>query len=107
MNAEIDREESTYINHRARHIIKPIKEWIKRLFMLDLIPQIAVFQATSRSVKGRGVKVTIPTCSSQSLVTMEILYRYGREVGHFKEKKGKNKRKRYSPQQIEPKLEGT
>lgn len=61
MNAEINREEKLDINHRARHVIRLTKDWIKRPSKLDLIPQTIVFQATSYPVKGRGEKVIVPT----------------------------------------------
>ena len=47
MNVEIDKEENLDINHRARHIIKLTKDWIKRSLKLDLIPQVVVFQPTT------------------------------------------------------------
>lgn len=73
------------------------KEWIKRPFKLDPVPQIVVFQAIVRPVRGRGEKVTIPTFPAQSPIRLEMEYKHEREVGYFKVEKGKNKRKRDSP----------
>ena len=53
MIVDIDRKENEDLNHRARHIIQLTKEWIKRLFKLDLISQTIVFQSTTYPVKGR------------------------------------------------------
>lgn len=98
MNAEIDREENIDINHRVRHIIQLTKEWIKRPFKLDPVPQIIVFQGISHLVKGRGVKVIVPMFIAQSLIRPKIMYQHNREFRYFKAHKGKNKNKRVSPQ---------
>ena len=68
MNAKIDREENIDINHRVRHVIQLTKEWIKRPFKLYLVPQTIFFQATTCPVKGRGVKVIVPTFTTQSAI---------------------------------------
>ena len=61
MNDEVDKEESDDIDHRIGHIIKMMKDWIKKLFQLDPIPNIVIFHAQAHPDKGRGKKVTIPT----------------------------------------------
>lgn len=102
MNAEIDKEENSDINHRARHDRKLTKDWIKRPFKVDPIPQVVDFQATTRPTKGGGAKVTIPTFIAQSLVRPEIVHQLDKEVGYYRAHKGKGKRKRTSPQQPKP-----
>ena len=52
MNAEIDKEENSNINHRAKFFIKLIKDWIKRPFKLDLIPQVVVFHTKMHPTRG-------------------------------------------------------
>ena len=61
MNAEIDKEENSDINHRARHVIKLTKDWIKRPFKLDPIPQAVVFHTQAHLARGHGAKVTMTT----------------------------------------------
>ena len=53
MNVKIDKEENLDINHRAKYIIKLTKDWIKRSFKLDPIPQAIVFHAIAYPSKGR------------------------------------------------------
>ena len=60
MNAKIDKEENLEINHRARHVIKLMNDWIKRSFKIDPIPEIVIFHVQSYLARGRGAKVTIP-----------------------------------------------
>ena len=43
MNVEVDREEADDINHRARHVNKMMKDWIKKPFALDPIPNKVIF----------------------------------------------------------------
>ena len=43
MNVEVDKEEANDINHWARHVIKMMKDWIKKPFALDPIPDIMIF----------------------------------------------------------------
>ena len=61
MNVDVDKEENLDINHRARHVIKLTKYWIKRPFKLDVIPQAVVFHATTCPLSGQGAKVIVPT----------------------------------------------
>ena len=35
LNAEVDKEEGDDINHRARHVIRMTKNWVKKPFPLD------------------------------------------------------------------------
>jgi hypothetical protein len=106
MNVEIDKEENLDINHRAKHVIKLTKDWIKRPFKQDPIPQEVFFHAIAHPTKGRGAKVTMPTFTTQSLVRPEIMHQLDREVRYYRAQKGKGKRKITSPKQDEPK-EGT
>ena len=84
MNAKIDKEENIDINHRVRHAIQLTKNWIKRPFKLDLIPQTIVFQATTHPVKGRRENVTMPTFTTLSLVRPEIVHQLEKEFGYFR-----------------------
>lgn len=59
MNAKVDREEGDDINHRERHVVKMMKEWIKQPFQLDSIPDTIIFHAQARLEKGRERKITI------------------------------------------------
>ena len=61
VNVEVDREEAKDINHRARHVIRMMKDWIKKPFPLDPIPDTIIFHVNVYSERGRGKKVTIPT----------------------------------------------
>ena len=83
MNVEIDREENSNIDHRARYIIKLMQDWIKKPFELDLIPKIVIFHAQAHPVKGRRKKVTIPTFAAQSLVRPKIMHQLNRLVGYY------------------------
>ena len=93
MDAKIDKEENLDINHRARHVIKLTKNWIKRPFKLDLIPQVFVFHSQAHLDKGQGVKVAVPTFTDQSPMRLEIVHQLDREVGYYRAQKGKGKRK--------------
>ncbi len=61
MNAKIDMEEADDINHHVRYVIKMMKDWIKKPFPLDLIPNTMIFHPHARPERGKGKKVTIPT----------------------------------------------
>ena len=74
MNAEVDREEVNDINHQARHVIKMTKDWIKKSFPLDPIPNTVIFHAHAYPERGRGKKVTIPTFAAQSPIRPKIVY---------------------------------
>lgn len=74
MNDEVDKDENSDINHRVRHVIKMMQDWIKKPFKLDPIPQTINFHAQAHPTKGRGKKVTIPTFSAQSPIRSEIVY---------------------------------
>lgn len=99
MNVEVDREEGDDINHRARNIIRMMKDWIKKPFQLDPILDTMVFHAQARLEKGRGKKVTSPTFAAQSPIRPEIAYQLDCLVGYYHppERKRKNERKRTSP----------
>ena len=43
MNVEVDREEADDINHRVRHVIRMMKDWIKKPFPLDPILNTVIF----------------------------------------------------------------
>ena len=45
MNAKVDREEGDDINHQARHVVRMTKDWIKKPFQLDPIPNTIIFHA--------------------------------------------------------------
>ena len=74
LNAEIDREEGDDINHRARHIIRITKSWIKKPFPLDPVPDLVIFQEHAHLERGKGRKVTIPTFALKSPIRLEIVY---------------------------------
>ena len=80
-----------------------MKDWIKKAFPLDPISNTMIFHAHAHSKRGRGKKVTIPTFATQSPIRLEIVYQLDHPVGycHPPERKGKNKRKRTSPQRIQ------
>ena len=99
MNVEVNRKEGDDINHRPRYVIKKKKDWIKKPFQLDPIPDIMIFYMQSFLEKGRGKKVTIPTFAAQSPMRPEIVFKLDHPVGYYHppERKGKGKRKRTSP----------
>ena len=98
MNVEIDKEENSDINHKVRHVIKLMKDWIKRAFKHDLIPQMVVFHAQSHPTKRQRSKVTVSAFTAQSPVRPEIVHQLDRLVGYYRAQKGKGKRKRIYPQ---------
>ena len=102
MNTKIDRDENVDINHRERHIIYLMKEFIKKPFKLDPLPQFIIFQATTHPITGKGAKVIVQTFLSQSLVKPQMVYQHDRDVGYFRANKGRNKRKRDSPKKTKP-----
>ena len=61
MNVKSKKQEKLDINHRVRHVIKLTKDWIKRPFKLDLIPQVVVFHTQAHPYKGQGDKVIVCT----------------------------------------------
>ena len=71
MNAKVDIEEGDDINHWVRHDIWITKDWIKKTFQLDPIPNTVIFHTQAHPEKGRGKKVTIPTFAAQSLIRPE------------------------------------
>ena len=66
LNAKVDREEGDDINHRARHVIRMTKNWIKKPFPLDPISDTMIFYVHAHPERGRGKKVIVPTFASQS-----------------------------------------
>ena len=80
MNAKIGRDENVDINNKARHIVQLTREWIKKPFKLDLVPQNIPLQATTCPTRGKVAKVTIPTFHTQSPVRLEIIHQHEREV---------------------------
>ena len=66
LNVEVDREEGDEINHQVRHVIQMKRNWIKKPFPLDPIPDIVIFHAHAHPKRGKGRKVTIPTFAAQS-----------------------------------------
>ena len=107
MNAQIDKQGSLDINHRVRHVIKLTKDWIKRPFKLDPIPQVVVFHTTAHPTRGQGDKVTMPTFTTPSLVRLETMHQLDRKVGYYRAKQGKVKRKINYPQQVKLEEEPT
>ena len=99
MNAEVDREEFDDINHRARHNIRMMKDWIKNYFQIDPIPNTVIFHTHAHPERGRGKKVTIPTFAAKSPIRPKIVYQLDYLVGYYHplERKEKNKKKRSSP----------
>ena len=51
MNVEVDKEENSDINHRARHVIKLTNDWIKRPLKLKQIPETVIFHAQAAQPK--------------------------------------------------------
>ena len=88
MNAKINKEENSYINHKLRHAIKLTKDWIKRPFKLDPIPQTIVFHAQSFPAKGQGSKVTVPTFTTRSPMRLDTIHQLDRKVGYYRAQMG-------------------
>ena len=61
MDAEVGNEENFDINHRVRHTIKMMQDWIKKPFNLDPITKMVIIHIEAHPTKGRWKKVTIPT----------------------------------------------
>ena len=97
LNAEVDREEEYDINHRVRHIIRMMKNWIKKPFPLDPIPNTIIFHANAHPKRGKGKKFTIPTFVAQSPIRPETIYHLDHLVGYYHPPERKGKRKRTSP----------
>ena len=91
INVKVEREENLDINHRVRHIIKMMSNWIKKPFALDPIPKTVIFHAQACPAEGRGKKVTI--------------YQLDRLIGYYRDQKGRGQgnRKISLPQRVEPK----
>ena len=70
MNAEIGWENNYDINHQARQVVELTREYIKKPFSMDLVPQALRLQARNRPKRGKGTKVTIPTYPTKSLVRL-------------------------------------
>ena len=79
-----------------------MKDWIKKPFPLDPIPNIVIFHMHANPERGRGKKVTIPTFVAQSPIRPETVYQLDHPVGYYHppKRKEKNKRKRSSPQRV-------
>ena len=45
MNVEVNREEANDINFWARHVIRMMKDWIKKPFQFDPILDTVIFHA--------------------------------------------------------------
>ena len=73
MNVEVDKEEANDINHQVRHVVRMMKDWIKKPFPLDPIPDTMIFHAHARPERGRGKKVTIPSFATQSPIRPKII----------------------------------
>lgn len=52
MNAEMDNEENSDLNHQDIHVIKLTKDWIKQPFKLDPISQAIVFHTQADPTRG-------------------------------------------------------
>ena len=74
MNVEVDGEEADDINHWVRHVIRMKKDWIKKPFPLDPIPDTIIFHEHARPERGKGNKVTILTFVAQSPIRPETIY---------------------------------
>ena len=93
------------VDHDPAHTLT--KDWIKRTFKLDPIPQVVVFHTTAFLVRGRGAKVVVPNFIAQFLVRTKIVHKLDIEVAYYRAKKGKQKSKRTSPKKDEPEEEPT
>ena len=80
------------------------QDWIKKLFKLDQILETIIFHVQVCLAKGRGKKVTIPTFIAQLPIRPKMEHQLDRPVGYYRAQKGKGrgKRKRNYPPQIEP-----
>lgn len=99
INVEIGRDENDDIDHRGRHVVALAREWIRKPFQMDPIPQVIYFQATTRPTKGKGTKVTIPTYPAKSPVRSKMIQQHEWKVEYFEADKGKGKRKRSAPRE--------
>ena len=73
------------------------KDWIKKPFPLDPIPNIVIFHAHAHPERGKGRKVTVPIFALQSHIQPEIVYQLDRPVGYYHPPKRKGKMKTTSP----------
>ena len=78
-----------------------MREWIKKPFNLDPNPLVVTLQDTTCPIKGKGAKVTVPTFPAQPPVRSKMIHQHERDVEYFRVDKGKNKRKRESPKQVD------
>ena len=80
---EVDREEGDDIDHRARHVIRMMKTWIKKPVSLDSVPDTLIFCAHARLKRGKGRKITIPTIAFKSPIHPKIVYQLDHLVGYY------------------------
>ena len=73
------------------------KNWIKKPFPLDPVPDIVIFHTHAFPKRGKGRKVTIPTFALKSPIRLETVYHLDRPVGYYHPLERKGKRKRASP----------
>ena len=83
MNAKIDKEQNSDIDCKVRNFIKLTKDWIKRPFKLDPIPQMVFFHAQAHLAKGLVDKVIVPMLTDQSLVRPEMMHQLDSLVGYY------------------------
>ena len=80
VNAEVAIRENDDIMHREIHVISLTREWIKKHFRLDLLPNAPTLQAPARPEKQKGIKVTIPTFEAQPPDQPETVYKHERDM---------------------------
>lgn len=61
MNVEIGQEENDDIQHWTRHVIQLSRDWIRKIFYLELVPNTPILQAPTRPKRAKGTKVTVLT----------------------------------------------
>ena len=71
------------------------KEWVRKPFRLDPLPNVLTLKAPTQPEKGKGKKATIPTFQARSLVHFGIFDGHARDLAYFeREEKKKMKGKK-------------
>ena len=51
MNADIGQKDSDNLQNQAKHIIQFVKDWVKKTFHLEIVPNVPILQAIIRPKK--------------------------------------------------------